>query len=158
MNSFINVYTDGGARGNPGDAAVGVYISDSNSKKIAGFGKKIEVATNNVAEYKAVLEALSWVAENKKTLKIAKINFFLDSLLVYSQIVGLYKVKDSKLRTLVFAVRQKEAKINMPIFYKHIPREQNKKADYFVNAALDKWPLMWHKVNLYALFGNVDSS
>lgn len=137
MNDFINIYTDGGARGNPGPAAIGVYITDPNGKEITGFGEKIGVATNNVAEYKAVLEALSWVAENKKTLKIAKINFFLDSLLVYSQIVGLYKVKDPKLRGLVFSVREKEAEVNMPTFYKHIPREQNKKADSYVNEALD---------------------
>ncbi len=137
MNDFINIYTDGGARGNPGPAAIGVYITDSNSRQIAGFGEKIGISTNNVAEYKAVIEALSWIAENKKTLKIAKIYFFLDSLLVYSQIVGLYRVKNSNLRNLLLAVREKEAEIEGPIYYKHIPREQNKIADMYVNKALD---------------------
>ncbi len=138
MDGFINVFTDGGARGNPGPAAIGVYITDSNSKEIAGFGKKIGIVTNNVAEYEAVVEALSWIIKNKKNLNITKAFFFLDSLLVYSQITGLYKVKNSNLRSILFSVREKEEKIGLPIFYKHIPREQNKKADMYVNKALDK--------------------
>ena len=136
MNSFVNVYTDGGARGNPGPSAIGVYVTDSNSQQIAGFGKNIGFSTNNVAEYTAVIEGLSWILVNMESLKITKIYFFLDSLLVYSQIVGLYKVKDSGLRNLLFSLREKEAKIEMPIIYKHIPREQNKIADMYVNKAL----------------------
>lgn len=144
MDGFIHVYTDGGARGNPGDAAIGVYITDSSNKEIAGFGKKIGFSTNNVAEYTAVLEALDWIIKNKKQvrfvkkkLNITKAFFFLDSLLVYSQIVGLYKVKNSNLRSLLFSIREKETEAGLPIFYKHIPREQNKKADTYVNKALD---------------------
>jgi len=137
MDGFINFFTDGGARGNPGLAAIGVYITDSNNKEILGFGKKIGVSTNNVAEYTAVIEALSWIVANKKNLNIAKIYFFLDSKLVCSQITGLYKVKDSKLRDLLLTVREKEAEVNTPIYYKHIPREQNKIADMYVNKALD---------------------
>jgi len=136
MDGFINVFTDGGARGNPGPAAIGVYIH-SNNKEIVGFGKKIGVSTNNVAEYTAVIEALSWIVANKKNLNIAKIYFFLDSKLVCSQITGLYKVKDSKLRDLLLTVREKEAEVNTAIYYKHIPREQNKIADMYVNKALD---------------------
>lgn len=137
-NNALNVFTDGGARGNPGPSAIGVYITDQNDKEIAGFGKEIGIATNNVAEYKAVLEALSWIIENKESLeKNTKINFFLDSNLVCSQISGLFKVKNSKLRILLFSVRQKEAEIGIPIIYNYIPREQNKKADALVNIALD---------------------
>lgn len=139
MNEFINVFTDGGARGNPGPAAVGVYITDGDNNKIVGFAKKIGVSTNNVAEYKAVLEALIWIYENKEKLKrFDSISFFLDSQLVYSQIVGVFKIKNPNLRNLLFAIREKETGIKTPIFYKHIPREQNKKADALVNAALDR--------------------
>lgn len=137
VSDFIKVYTDGGARGNPGPSAIGVCITDSNSKEVAGFGKKIGVATNNVAEYTAVIEALSWIIKNKKNLKIAEIFFFLDSKLVCSQITGIFRVKDANLRNLLFLVREKEAQIKTPIFYKHIPREQNKKADMYVNLTLD---------------------
>ena len=137
-DNFINVYTDGGARGNPGEAAVGIYITDQKKNKITEFGKKIGVATNNVAEYKAVLEALTWINENRERLgEFAKINFFLDSKLVCFQIRGFFKVKDAKLRDLLFIVRQKEQEIKTPIFYEYIPREENKKADLLVNQALD---------------------
>lgn len=138
MRGFVNIFTDGGARGNPGPSAIGVYIEDQNNKKIAGFGKTIGIATNNVAEYKAVIRALDWIIENKKSLsENIKIYFFLDSKLVCSQIIGVFKVKNAYLRNLLFDVRNREAQISLPIFYKHIPREENKKADMYVNRALD---------------------
>ncbi len=138
MLGNVNVFTDGGARGNPGPSAIGVYIEEESQKKIAGFGKTIGIATNNVAEYKAVIGALDWIIENKKEFsKNTKINFFLDSKLVCSQIIGIFKVKNADLRNLLFDVRNREAQISLPIFYKHIPREQNTKADAFVNQALD---------------------
>ena len=138
MINELNVFTDGGARGNPGPSAIGVYITDGNNKELAGFGKTIGNATNNVSEYKAVIEALDWIIENKKDLaKNAKINFFLDSKLVCSQIIGIFKVKNANLKDLLLDVRDREAQINFPIFYKHIFREENSKADAFVNQALD---------------------
>jgi ribonuclease HI len=134
----INVYSDGGARGNPGPSATGVYIEDENGKKLASFGKKIGIATNNVAEYTAVINALDWIIENKKTIpETAKIQFFLDSKLACSQILGIFKVKNTNLKNLLLDVRNREAQIQNPIFYKHIPREKNKKADRMVNNALD---------------------
>jgi len=136
--NVLNIFTDGGARGNPGPSAIGVYVENESRKKIAGFGKTIGIATNNVAEYKAVIEALDWTIENKKDFsRDAKIYFFLDSKLVCSQIIGLFKVKNSDLRSLLFEVRDREAQIGLQIYYKHIPREQNAKADAFVNEALD---------------------
>lgn len=135
----INVFTDGGARGNPGPAAIGVFIRDDRGAEIAGFGKKIGVSTNNTAEYEAVIEALSWIIVNKKKLsKNVKINFFLDSNLVCSQITGLFKIKNSRLRDLLFQVRQMESEIDIPINYSYIPREKNKEADKYVNLALDR--------------------
>lgn len=138
MNELL-VYVDGGARGNPGPAAVGVYIIDKNRKEIKSIGKKIGHATNNIAEYSAVIEALSWILENVKKEDYVKINFYLDSLLVCSQIKGIYKVKNSDLREKIFIVREKEAQINMPIFYNFVPREKNIEADLLVNKALDNF-------------------
>lgn len=138
MINTLNIFTDGGARGNPGPSAIGIYIEDGNLKKIAGFGRSIGITTNNVAEYKAVIDALTWVIENKKDISLdAKIYFFMDSKLVCSQIIGLFKVKNADLRNLLFSVRDREAQISLPIYYKYIPREQNTKADAFVNEALD---------------------
>lgn len=132
----ISIFTDGGSRGNPGQAGIGVYIKDD-EKIITQIGKRIGVETNNVAEYKAVIEALTWVSENKENLKDTNINFFMDSQLIYSQIAGLYKIKNENLRSLLYKVREKEAEIKLPISYNYIPREQNKNADGLVNMALD---------------------
>jgi ribonuclease HI len=133
----ISIFTDGGARGNPGPAALGVYIEDENKKELARIGKTLGETTNNIAEYSAIVEGLNWALENKKEQQIGKIVFYMDSQLAYSQLTGLYKVKNSNIRDLVFKVRQLEQSLNIPIFYNHIPREKNKKADFMVNFALD---------------------
>lgn len=141
---IINVYTDGGARGNPGPAAIGVVIktgSGSSTEKITSFGERIGIATNNVAEYKAVIGALAWINANLankfKKGQIKEINFHLDSLLVASQINGLYRVKDSILRELLINIRNEEGAIGVPIRYLHIPRAENFDADFEVNKVLD---------------------
>jgi ribonuclease HI len=133
----INVYVDGGSRGNPGPAALGVYIEDENGNEVAKLGQRLGIATNNIAEYSAIVAALNWISENSKSLGLTEVQFFMDSNLAYSQISGLYKIKNANLRELLFLVRQKEAEIDLPILYKHVPREQNKKADKMVNLALD---------------------
>jgi ribonuclease HI len=137
MTKYINIYTDGGARGNPGPAAIGVYIEDQDGQEIFSFGKRIGNTTNNVAEYRAVIEALRWFIENSELGKIESLNFYLDSNLVCSQINGLFKVKNSNLRLHLYQVRELESKIDIPINYTFVPREQNKKADKMVNLALD---------------------
>ncbi len=131
------VFTDGGARGNPGEAAVGVFIKDEDNKTILEVGRKIGFSTNNAAEYMAVLEALDFLINRKDGIKDSTINFFLDSELVCSQITGIYKVKNNDLKKLLFEIRKKEAQLETPIIYKHIRREDNKKADNLVNLALD---------------------
>ena len=131
------VFTDGGARGNPGEAAVGVFIKDQDNKTILEVGKRIGFSTNNAAEYMAVLEALDFLINRKDGIKDSTINFFLDSELVCSQITGIYKVKNNDLKKLLFEIRKKEAQLETPITYKHIRREDNKKADNLVNLALD---------------------
>lgn len=137
MNN-ISIFTDGGSRGNPGPAAIGVYIVDDKANKLFAIGKRIGEATNNTAEYKAVLEALSWLIENKEKIeKNAKIAFFLDSQLVYSQIKGIFKVKSESIRELIFTVREKQVQLGLPLEWNHIPREKNKMADEMVNLALD---------------------
>lgn len=134
----VNIYTDGGARGNPGPAAIGVYIEDGAGKVLVSIGKRIGEATNNTAEYKAVIEAMSWLIANKKNLeKNTKISFFVDSQLVYSQLKGLFKVKSESIREYVFSVKEKERELAVPVVWNHILRERNKKADELVNLALD---------------------
>ncbi len=140
------IHTDGGARGNPGPAAIGVVIElvtgneDSNAQVIAEFGKKIGETTNNTAEYTAVVEALKYFSKGDVTHRPGKsdeVDFYLDSTLVVNQLNGLYRVKEPHLRTLLFTVRMLESELNSPIRYISVPREQNQRADYFVNRALD---------------------
>ncbi len=133
----IKIYTDGGSRGNPGQAAIGVYIVNSKNKELVKIGKKIGEATNNVAEYSAVLEGLMWVLANKDKHDISEAHFYMDSQLAYSQILGLFKVKNERIRDFIFKIRQKETELGIPIFYNHILRERNKNADQMVNLALD---------------------
>lgn len=131
------VHTDGGARGNPGPAAIGVVIekiTDGVPSVIEEFGKRIGETTNNVAEYTAVVEALQKIKKGN----ISHIQFYLDSTLVVNQLNGLFKVKDPTLRLFVARVRILEQEVGGIISYTSIPREQNRRADYFVNRALDE--------------------
>lgn len=130
----ISVYTDGGARGNPGPSAIGVYIEQDN-KPVVRIGKRIGNATNNFAEYSAILEALNWLNENKNIFD--RIDFFMDSELAFSQLTGAYKIKNEKIRNFIFKIRKLESEIAKPIKYNHVRREKNKNADFLVNAALD---------------------
>lgn len=134
----LTIHTDGGARGNPGPAAIGVVIEEE-GKIIHEFGKKIGHATNNVAEYTAVIEALNWLKNSKpRTINYEFITFFLDSTLVVHQINGLFKVKEPHLRELLMQVRVLEQEVRGTITYTAVRREQNERADSLVNAALDK--------------------
>lgn len=134
----VIIFTDGGARGNPGPSAIGFVVKDEKGITLYRFAQKIGIATNNEAEYKALLAALDWVIKNQTSFADnTKINFYLDSKLVYSQVTGLYKVKNEKIRQFVFQLRQKEANIQHPVLYNFIPREKNTEADKLVNLALD---------------------
>ena len=128
------VHTDGGARGNPGPAAVGIVI-EKNGKIVAAFGKTIGKATNNVAEYTAVIEALKRIKHQVSSIK--NIQFFLDSVLVANQLIGRFRVKDPTLRTLLFEIRQLEQEVGGNITYTAVRREHNIAADTLVNQALD---------------------
>ena len=135
--SQIIVFTDGGARGNPGPAALGVYITNEENKVLAKIGKYLGETTNNIAEYTAVVEALNWLINHKKEQNIEKVTFYMDSQLAVSQLTGLYKVKNDRIRELVFKIRTMENELNTLVSYNHVPREKNKQADLLVNLTLD---------------------
>lgn len=131
MMRTISIYTDGGARGNPGHAAIGVVIDG------AGYGEYIGETTNNVAEYKAVISALKTVAKNLGVnARKTELEINIDSQLIARQITGKYKVKLSHLKDLCV-----EARALMESFkevrFVEIPREENAQADALVNSTLD---------------------
>ncbi len=126
---MIKIFTDGGSRGNPGQAACAYVVFDDAGNIRQSCGKYLGVATNNEAEYQGVIEALT-------ALKDLELSFFLDSLLVVNQLNGLWKIKAPRLRELLMKGRALEN--NRKITYTHIPREQNTTADLLVNETLDQ--------------------
>lgn len=134
----VFVYTDGGARGNPGPAAIGVHVVTEGGVLVFDHKATIGDATNNVAEYRAVIAALSRLREHfGEALAEQTFVFRLDSELVVKQIRGEYKVKDANLAQLHAAI--KAALAEFPeVTFTHVRREQNKEADRLVNEALDE--------------------
>ncbi len=140
MKNTLLIHTDGGARGNPGPAAVGVLVKDESGRVLARFGRKIGSTTNNVAEYRAVIEALEWIKKNLGSSagkSVFQIKFFLDSTLVVNQLNGIFKIKEKHLRDLIIQVRKLEQEIGGNVSYHYVSREENKVADLLVNQALD---------------------
>jgi ribonuclease HI len=134
MDKLI-IYTDGGARGNPGPAAIGVAIFDvaNTHEPIKTYGKYLGETTNNQAEYRALLAGL----ELAKEFDAKHIVCYLDSELVVKQITGLYKIREAGLQELAMDVIRAKNNFDQ-VEFKHIPREKNKLADQLVNEVLDK--------------------
>ncbi len=131
-NSKVIIYTDGGSRGNPGPAAIGVVIRDK------GYSEAIGETTNNVAEYKAIIFALKKTKAllGGKKVKETELEIRSDSELIVSQLKGKYKIKDEELKTLFIEVwnrKQDFKKVDFTL----IPREKNKAADKLVNSELN---------------------
>ncbi|MBI4049676.1 MAG: ribonuclease HI family protein [Candidatus Doudnabacteria bacterium] len=133
MTGKLTIYTDGGARGNPGPAAVGVVIYGSGERPIRQISEYIGNATNNQAEYKALIRGLNEAA----LLDAKELLCFLDSELVVRQLIGKYKVKEPELKTLIAEVLRLSNKF-LRVDFKHVLRAKNKLADKLVNEALDK--------------------
>ena len=132
------IYTDGGARGNPGPAAIGVVIKTP--AEIKKYGEYIGQATNNDAEYQAVIFALKKLKHligKEKAKAEAEVEVHLDSELLERQLNGEYKIKDKNLQQLFLEVWNLRQDFKSVLF-KHIPREDNRGADRLVNQALDR--------------------
>ncbi len=124
--------TDGGARGNPGPAAYGYVLEAENGTVLAAHGEAIGVATNNVAEYRALVEGLRKAAE----LGVAELEVVSDSELLVRQMSGEYKVKNEALRRL-YEEATELADGFEKVSYTAVRREHNELADRLVNEALD---------------------
>jgi len=132
----MTIFTDGGARGNPGPAAIGVVMYDENDNEMSTLSECIGDATNNVAEYKAVVRALEHTATLVDDTKAVKITLKLDSQLVERQLNGAYKVKDAGMKELHTVATELIGQYSSVEFI-HVKRELNKVADKLVNQALD---------------------
>ena len=131
MKLLIN--TDGGARGNPGPAGMGAVLKSESGEVLAEVSEFIGHATNNQAEYKAVVSAL----EKAKELGGTELSFFLDSELVVKQLNHEYKVKNADLAPLFLRIHNM-AQSFRTVSYQHVRREMNKEADKLANLAMDR--------------------
>lgn len=131
INMILKIFTDGGSKGNPGPSSIGmVFYIDG--KKVFHHHDNIGIATNNDAEYAALITALGFAKEKYRS-GVEKIEFYSDSSLMVNQVNGLFKVKNGKIKEYVMKVRTLEQEIGLPITYSYIPRENNKEADLLVN-------------------------
>ena len=136
MDNALKIYTDGGARGNPGPAA-SAYVVIEDSKVIHKDAKYLGVKTNNEAEYEAVIMALNWLQDNKAEVIKKEIIFNLDSELVTRQIIGQYKVKSNNLINYNLKIKNIEKLLGIKLKFISVKRENNKLADSLVNKILD---------------------
>ena len=124
---------DGASGGNPGPAAAGVVIQDTNGKILKTLSKKIGKTTNNIAEYFGLILAL----QEALKMKLTEVDIFTDSELLARQFSGEYRVKDDLLK-LFFPLIINLSEAFKKVTVSHVPREQNKLADQAANKALDE--------------------
>lgn len=130
----LRLFTDGAARGNPGAAGLGVVIEDDQGLRLRGLTRYIGIATNNQAEYRALIEGL----EALRDWKPERVEIYLDSRLVVEQVKGNFKVKNADLRPL--HRRAQELLRSLPVAkIEHVEREKNRGADALANRAIDDW-------------------
>jgi ribonuclease HI len=127
----VIVYVDGASRGNPGPAAIAAIIQDETGRPIASLAQRIGTATNNEAEYRAVIAAL----QKAVSLGVREVELKSDSELVVKQLNGSYRVKASALKPLYQQVKKLQSFVEK-LAITHISRRQNTKADRLANKAL----------------------
>lgn len=132
-NGAVKLFCDGGSRGNPGHSAAGYLICNLDDSVVKKHKKYLGIATNNQAEYRALLLGLG---ECQK-LKIQNVEVYMDSLLIVNQLKGIFKIKNQDLKILYDKIKAVEKAFDS-IAYSYIPRELNAPADALVNEALDE--------------------
>lgn len=138
MKKFI-IYTDGGSRGNPGRAAIGVVICNEKDQILKKYGEYLgDSLTNNDAEYQAIIFALKKFKAlfGKKLAENTDIEIRADSELVVKQLNGEYRLENEKIQKFFIEIWNLKFDFKS-IKFKHIPREKNREADRLVNEALD---------------------
>lgn len=129
---ILVLHADGGSRGNPGPAGAGGVLLDGEGRVLEDYALFLGTATNNEAEYRALLEGLKRAAARKPTRLVVR----MDSLLVVKQMRGEYRVKDRKLLPLHLETRRNFPPC--PVLFEHVPREANALADRLANLAMDR--------------------
>lgn len=138
----INIFSDGGSRGNPGPASYGFVAFDAkNNQELFRGSGYLGVTTNNQAEYRGVVAALEYIyriVKDNQAEQYPQISVFLDSELIVKQMNGQYKIKNEDLAPLYWQIRELMINLGGKITFAHIRREKNKIADKLVNEELDR--------------------
>lgn len=129
----VHAFTDGASRGNPGDSGIGIIMKDPEGRILVSLSDYIGTATNNVAEYTALITCLQLAAETKCTRLIVH----SDSELMVRQIQGTYRVKDAGLKPLFAKVRQLLDAAPFEMEIRHVAREENARADELANRGIN---------------------
>lgn len=133
---ILTIHTDGGSLNNPGPAGIGFLIHDG-EKCLYKHSEAIGVASNNVAEYTALIRALTY-AKTHFSSTVERITIIADSELMIRQVNGIYKVKNADIKPLHTQVKFLEMELSIPISYTHVLREKNADADALVKKALGR--------------------
>jgi len=133
----LNIYTDGGSRGNPGHSGCGIVIYDRHSL-IYQKSYYLGIKTNNQAEYMGLINALNWLVKNQSDRSIDQVTIYMDSQLIVRQMQGLYKVKSVNLRPYFTQAKNIIDQLPFPVTFVHILRDKNKLADQLANLAMNK--------------------
>lgn len=133
----LQIFTDGGSRGNPGPAAIGVVVKNQENQVVYELGKTIGIGTNNEAEYQAFIQSLEWLTSLEAQSSITKIIWKLDSKLVVEQLNKHWKIKEPRMLAYAQSCWKQLSTLLCSYSITHIPREENAAADALVNQALD---------------------
>lgn len=138
MATELIINTDGGSRGNPGPAALGVTVRDASGQVVYERGEVLGTATNNEAEYHAVLHSLTWLQTQLAAQPdVIKVTWKLDSKLVVEQLLKHWKIKEPRMLALAQQCWAILTQLKIATHFQHVPRAENKRADELVNQALD---------------------
>jgi ribonuclease HI len=130
----LRAFTDGASRGNPGEAGIGILVTDETSAEVLSLHAYIGVCTNNIAEY----TALETLLERARSLRCARMIIHSDSELMVRQMNGRYRVKDSGLKPHHARAVGLLKSLPFPCTVMHIPREENREADRLANLGIDE--------------------
>ncbi len=138
MNLIAHI--DGGSRGNPGPSAAAFIITDKTGRIIAEQSRFLGEATNNEAEYQALIELLTWLNEHTEFHKTSRDAVYVrcDSQLIVCQVTGQWKVKEPRMKELLAQVNELKKQQPFRLFIRHVTRDKNKLADELVNIELNK--------------------
>jgi ribonuclease HI len=136
QDAHLTIFTDGGSRGNPGNAAIGVVIK-SGAETVSTINKYLGIKTNNEAEYEAFAASLAWVLATFQPGQVKQIDWKLDSMLVVEQLNKKWKIKEPRMAQFAQNIWATLANAAFTYTISYVPRAENADADLLVNQALD---------------------